>query len=315
VAPTTRQHEPAEPTPAGSCAFVTWSAILNTMAVRFSSPTFVGRAAELARLDDARRRAAAGPPAAIVVGGEAGVGKSRLLDEFARRCRGEELRVLVGGCIELGEEGVPFAPVIEALRTLLRTLEPEKTEALIGHSRRDLARLLPELGELPAGDSRTTASDLATAQGRLFELLLDLVERVATDQPTVLVIEDIHWADQSTRDLLGFLVRSLRRPGLLLVLTYRTDELHRRHPLRPFLAELERIRWVERLELQRFDRAELVAQLTGILGEPPTAELVDDVFERAQGNPFFTEELVAASSSGVEGQLSQTLRDTLMARI
>jgi DNA-binding CsgD family transcriptional regulator/tetratricopeptide (TPR) repeat protein len=315
VAPTTRQHEPAEPTPAGSCAFVTWSAILNTMAVRFSSPTFVGRAAELARLDDARRRAAAGPPAAIVVGGEAGVGKSRLIDEFARRCRGEELRVLVGGCIELGEEGVPFAPVIEALRTLLRTLEPEKTEALIGHSRRDLARLLPELGGLPAGDSRATASDLATAQGRLFELLLDLVERVATDQPTVLVIEDIHWADQSTRDLLGFLVRSLRRPGLLLVLTYRTDELHRRHPLRPFLAELERIRWVERLELQRFDRAELVAQLTGILGEPPTAELVDDVFERAQGNPFFTEELVAASSSGVEGQLSQTLRDTLMARI
>jgi DNA-binding CsgD family transcriptional regulator len=315
VAAATRRHEPAAPTPAGSCAFVAWNAILAYMAIRFCSPTFVGRAAELARLDAARQRAATGPPAAVVIGGEAGVGKSRLVDEFVRRCRGEDVRVLVGGCIELGEEGVPFAPVVEALRSLLHTLQPDKVEALIGHSRRDLARLLPELGGLPAGDRRTGASELATAQGRLFELLLDLVERVAADQPTVLVIEDIHWADQSTRDLLGFLVRSLRRPGLLLVLTYRTDELHRRHPLRPFLAELERIRWVERMELRRFDRAELVAQLTGILGEPPPAELVEDVFARGQGNPFFTEELVAAPSSGVEGQLPPTLRDTLMARI
>jgi tetratricopeptide (TPR) repeat protein len=99
------------------------------------------------------------------------------------------------------------------------------------------------------------------------------------------------------------------------VLTYRTDELHRRHPLRPFLAELERIGWVERIALDRFDRAELVAQLTGILGEPPDADLVDDVFERGQGNPFFTEELVAASAAGLGGQLPPTLRDTLMVRI
>jgi DNA-binding CsgD family transcriptional regulator/tetratricopeptide (TPR) repeat protein len=129
------------------------------------------------------------------------------------------------------------------------------------------------------------------------------------------VVEDLHWADQSTRDLLGFLVRGLRRSGLLLVLTYRADELHRRHPLRPFLAELERIGWVERMVLERFDRAELIAQLTGILGEPPDADLVEDVFERGQGNPFFTEELVAASAAGLGGQLAPTLRDTLMARI
>ncbi len=285
------------------------------MAIRFSSPVFVGRAPELAQLDEARRRTASGPPAAVVVGGEAGVGKTRLVDEFTRRCRADDVRVLMGSCIELGEEGAPFAPVIEALRTMLRAQEPETARSWVGHGSSDLARLLPELGGVPSDEGSAVGPELASAQGRLFELLLDLIERVATERPTVLVIEDLHWADQSTRDLLGFLVRSLRRPGLLLLLTYRSDELHRRHPLRPFLAELERIRWVERLELERFDRAELIAQLTGILGEAPAAGLVDEVFERAQGNPFYTEELVAASASGLGGQLPPTLRDTLMARI
>jgi DNA-binding CsgD family transcriptional regulator/tetratricopeptide (TPR) repeat protein len=285
------------------------------MAVRFSSPTFVGRGAQLARLDEARRRAVAGPPVVVVIGGEAGIGKTRLVEEFTRRSVAEDVPVLIGGCVELGEEGVPFAPVIEAFRTMLRTLEPETAERWIGHGRADLARLLPELGPPTAADSQAVGPELTSAQGRLFELLLDLVERVASEHPTVLVVEDLHWADQSTRDLLSFLVRGLRRPGLLLVLTYRADELHRRHPLRPFLAELERIRWVERLSLERFDRAELIAQLAGILGEPPAAELVDDVFERAQGNPFFTEELVAASAAGIGEQLPPTLRDTLMVRI
>jgi DNA-binding CsgD family transcriptional regulator len=284
------------------------------MAIRFSSPTFVGRAAELGHLDDARCRAASGRSAVVVVGGEAGVGKTRLVDELIGRCQAEDVRVLVGGCIELGEEGVPFAPVVAALQGMLRGMDPEVARSWIGHGRADLARLLPELGGPPAGNGQAVGPELTSAQGRLFELLLDLVERIAAERPTVLVLEDLHWADQSTRDLLGFLVRGLRRPGLLLVLTYRTDELHRRHPLRPFLAELERIRWVERVELQRFDRPELVAQLTGILGEPPGADLVDEVFERAQGNPFFSEELVAAGA-GLRGQLPPTLRDTLMARI
>ncbi|HEV8167194.1 MAG TPA: AAA family ATPase, partial [Actinomycetota bacterium] len=285
------------------------------MAIRVSSPAFVGRAFELGLLDEAWRRAAAGPPTVVVIGGEAGVGKTRLVEEFTRRRRAEGVRVLVGGCIELGEEGVPFAPMVAALNEMLRGMGPEEARQWIGHGRADLVRLLPGLGGPPAGGGPATTPGLVSTQGRVFELLLDLVERIAAERPTVLVIEDVHWADQSTRDLLGFLVRGLRRPGLLLVLTYRTDELHRRHPLRPFLAELERIRSVERVELRRFDRRELVAQLTGILGEPPAAKLVDGVFHRAQGNPFFAEELVAADAAGLGGQLPPTLRDTLMARI
>ena len=131
------------------------------MATRFSSPTFVGRAVELGLLEDAGRRAAAGPSAVVAVGGEAGVGKTRLIDEFARRARAEGARVLVGACVELGEQGVPFAPVASALRGMLRTMEPEEAQRSIGHGRADLSRLLPELGPSPGGDGQAVGPELA----------------------------------------------------------------------------------------------------------------------------------------------------------
>jgi len=310
----TNRHEPADPTPAGSCRPMPEEAILEGMTGRFSCPTFIGRTRELARLDEALERASGGTPAVLAIGGEAGVGKTRLVDELVDRSRTAGAIVLTGGCVGLGEEGVPFAPVVEALRTMLRTIEPDSVERWFGHARAELARLLPELGAArPLGDPREL--DLASGQGRLFELLLGVLERLAAESPAVLVVEDLHWADPSTRALLTFLVRNLRQGRLLLVLTYRTDELHRRHPLRPFLAELDRSWWVERLKLERFERSELVAQVTGILGQPPKAELVDELFARAQGNAFFTEELLAAATCGLAGELPPTLRDTLMARI
>ncbi|HEX8132267.1 MAG TPA: AAA family ATPase, partial [Actinomycetes bacterium] len=184
----------------------------------------------------------------------------------------------------------------------------------------ELARLLPELGLPAAGGPPPPSLDLGSAQGRLFELLLGLLERLAEQRPTVLVVEDLHWADRSTRDLLAFLHRNLRHGRVLLVLTYRSDELHRRHPLRPWLAELERDRRVERLELGRFDRGEVAAQLTGILGATPPARLVDRIHARSGGNAFFVEELAAvASARGApasgDGALPASLRHTLLARI
>ena len=109
----------------------------------------------------------------------------------------------------------------------------------------------------------------------------------------MLVIEDLHWADRSTLDLLTFLVRNLRT-ALLLVLTYRTDDLHRRHPVRPFLAELDRSERVDRLDVDRFDRDEIAQLLQGNLGGSPAAELVEQIFRRSGGNAFFAEELFAA---------------------
>src|SRR5262249_26083984 len=140
--------------------------------------------------------------------------------------------------------------------------------------------------------------------------------RLAERGPLLLVVEDLHWADQSTRDLLGFLVRNLRA-GVALLLTYRSDELHRRHPLRPFLGELDRSSRTERLELSRLGRRELGELLAGILGGPAPAALVGEILARSEGNPFFAEELLAARVSGFGGsaELPEALRDLLLARV
>jgi DNA-binding CsgD family transcriptional regulator len=148
--------------------------------------------------------------------------------------------------------------------------------------------------------------------GRLFELLLGVLHRLAEGRGLVLVVEDLHWADRSTRDLLAFLHHNLRGP-VALVLTYRSDELHRRHPLRPFLAELERGGRAERLELGPLDRRALAGLLAGILGQPAPAALVEEVLTRSGGNPFFAEELLAARREGVD--LPEALRDLLLARV
>jgi predicted ATPase len=126
------------------------------------------------------------------------------------------------------------------------------------------------------------------------------------------VVEDLHWADQSTRDLLGFLARNLRG-GVALVLTYRSDELHRHHPLRPYLAELDRSGRTERLELGRLDRRDLGGLLAGILGEPAPPALVGEILARSEGNPFFAEELLAAHQDGT--RLPLALRELVLARV
>jgi DNA-binding CsgD family transcriptional regulator/tetratricopeptide (TPR) repeat protein len=311
--------------PAGSFASEAGRAILVAMTATLTSATFVGRTEELARLAAAADRAAAGTPTAVVVGGEAGVGKTRLVGELVASARQAGATVLVGGCVELGGEGLPFAPLIEALRGFVRDLdEPELAQLVPGRARVELARLLPELG--PGGPGPDAAgswvggpgaeprgSGLGSEQRRLFELLLVLLERLGSERPAVLVVEDLHWADRSTRDLLAFLVRNLRHGRLLLVMTYRSDELHRRHPLRPFLAELDRGRRAERLELARFGRDEVAAQLAGIQGTPAPPELTERIHARSDGNAFFVEELAATAAA--DGELPPSLRDTLLARI
>ena len=277
---------------------------------RVSSPTFVGRAEQLARFDQALASAEQGEPGTLLVAGDSGVGKSRLVHECAERARAAGARVLSGDCVELGEGELPYAPIVAVLRELRRELGAEAVAELAGAGRAELGRLLPE-----GGDAASGASDEEFAQGRLFESLLALFARLAEVAPLVLVIEDLHWADRATRDFLSFLLRSARRERLVLVATYRADELHRRHPLRPFLAEAERLEGVERIELRPFSRLELVAQLTGILGSHPDPAVADALFERSGGNPFFAEELLAATGEGNGNALPETLRDALMVRV
>jgi len=283
------------------------------MTAGVSSSSFVGRADELARLRAALEAAARRAPNAVLVGGEAGIGKTRLVAEASARARAAGAHVLCGGCIELGGGGLPYGPIAEALRGLVEDRGPSVLADLIGPASSQLERLLPIGGVYDQWEDETLAS--GSARARLFELLLRLLGQLGAAEPVLLVVEDLHWADRSTLDLLTFLVRNVREERLLVVATYRTDEVRERHALRVVLAELERSRKVESIELARFERDELGALLDGILGAPPPADVLESVLELSQGNAFFAEELVAAGIGERTSRLPPKLRDVVMARI
>ncbi|MEU3938095.1 AAA family ATPase [Streptomyces sp. NPDC029044] len=282
--------------------------MLGAVETRSVSPVFVGRAEELGTLHNALVRAREGEPAALLIGGEAGVGKTRLVEEFAAAARSRGAVVALGGCVEIGADGLPFAPFSTALRALRRELPGELAAAAAGQEE-ELARLLPELGESRAGRHDEDA------MARLFELTARLLERVAAEHTVVLALEDLHWADASTRHLLSYLFRTLRTGRLVVLATYRSDDIHRRHPLRPLLAELDRLRTIRRLELARFNREEVGRQIAGILAQEPEPDQVDAIFERSDGNAFFVEELAVAAHEGCRTGLTDSLRDLLLVRV
>jgi DNA-binding CsgD family transcriptional regulator len=276
--------------------------ILRAVTAHATGSALVGRDGDLAALRETFKRARGGETAVMLIGGEAGVGKTRLCEEFGRRVGGDGVQLLTGQCLELGEEGLPFAPFASALREVLRR---GGADLFAGHER-EFSVLLPELGQSGVAEA---------SRGYLFDLVAGLFARMAADRPLVLLIEDLHWADRSTRDLIAFLIRSGRTARVLLICTYRSDELHRGHPLRPYLAELDRVRGVERRELDRLDRDGTARILTHLFGAEPTARAVDDIHDRAQGNPFFVEELAATADPVGCATIPETLRDLLLARV
>ena len=191
-------------------------------------PTLVGREAELAVLTSAWGDAQAGVPVVVLVGGEAGIGKTALLNLFAAGL-GDGVLVLRGQCVNLGGQGLAYAPLVGVLSDLVRQVGRESVIRLAGAWRADLARLVPDLG--PA------ATDAEAGRSRLFQGVVSLLEQAASRHPVVLVVEDLHWADESTLELLRFAVRTLRDGRLMLAGSYRSDELTRRHPLTPVLAD------------------------------------------------------------------------------
>jgi len=272
------------------------------------SPVFAGRDAELAVLAAAFGEAAGGTPGTVLIGAEAGGGKSRLVTEFTGRV-GTRARVLTGGCVELSAAGLPYAPFAAALRELVRERGAAEVTALLpGQAAGELAALLPGFGAPPPG------ADPETARIRLFELMLALLEALAEQQPLVLVVEDMHWADGPTCDLLSFLVRNLRQAAVLVVVTFRSDGLDGAHPLRRLLAGLERMPGVSRLDLPRLSRDQVAAQLEGILGFRLALASVSALYARSGGNPLFTEALVNRDGT-VRPDLPGSLRDLLLGAV
>jgi len=248
------------------------------------SPVLVGRDAEVAALRESWAQVRGGAPATVLIGGEAGIGKTRLVRQFAA---GVEAEVLYGGCVDLSGGGLPFTPFTSAMR---------------GHGD-TLAELLPV----------DVQADTDTARARLFEEVLTQFAGLCARQPVVLVIEDVHWIDRSSLDLLSFLVHNQQAAGALLcVVTYRSDELERAHPLRGSLAELDRVAWTRRLELSRLERRGVGSLIGAISGVEPTASLVEEIYRRSEGNPFFAEVLLDRQD---QPGLPESLRDLLLARV
>jgi DNA-binding CsgD family transcriptional regulator/tetratricopeptide (TPR) repeat protein len=255
---------------------------------RISSPELIGRAAELSSLAAALADTRAGQGRVVVVEGDAGLGKTRLVEHFTSQASG--IRVLTGGGIPLAAD-VPYAPVIEVFRALA-VLYPPAGEGLLPRDQ-------------PAGTG-------PPGPARLLSLAAEALRAVAEQLPVVVVVEDLHWADASTRGLVSYLARALRRDRVLLLATVRAEELDPARPVAELIAEMARAPHAERLVLRPLDRDEVAAQVRAITGVAPPAATVDRMVARAAGNPFFTEELLAAGTG--EDAVPATVRDVVLTR-
>lgn len=264
----------------------------------------VGRDAELRRLEDELARSAAGLRL-VLVGGEQGVGKTALVDTFTASAEASADVVVVHGfCLPVHGEGLPFAPIVGTLQGIESRFGADRMRAWAGGGGSALTALLPHLDD-PAPPSAMTSLQLFDAVARVWR-------GAAATGRLVVVMEDLHWADESSRALLQFLVRALSDCPVLVIGTFRSDELDRRHPLRAFTADVGRLPATVRVELPRLDRGGVAAMLTSLAGAPPTAEVLDSVVHRSGGVPFYVEEL---ARPGAADALPEAVRDVVGARV
>lgn len=273
------------------------------MALIPAQTAFVGRAPELAELRGAWQRVRGGEPWLALIGGEAGMGKSSLVRAFVDRATADGL-ALTGQCLRFGDQAVPYAAISGALQQLAASAGADELRRWAGAGWPALAPLLPQLAERPDGVPDRLV---------LFEAIASVLEGAAARRPLCVVLEDIHSGDQLTWHLLQFLHATLRTSRLLLIATYRSDELPGRHPLRPVLAELSRRPGVGVLELGPMPAADLTELVRNQLPDA-SAALVTLLVERSDGVPYFAEELACGSREGCV-QLPATLREALLTRV
>nr|MBA2560389.1 AAA family ATPase [Propionibacteriales bacterium] len=270
----------------------------------------VGRSEEIDQLAELLGLGAPVPASgAVLIAGDAGVGKSRLLAELRARFRDSDWRVLLGHCLDFGDSALPYLPFTEMFGRLT-TDSPALAES-VAKAHPGVSRLMPGMRRLIDPDE---VQALRVERGDLIEAVHAALEQLAKAVPLLVVIEDVHWADQSTREMLSFLLSRQFVQPVSVVASYRSDDLHRRHPLRAAVAEWARLPGVTRLQLAPLSDVD-VRTLVQIIHPAPLAELdLHAIVVRAEGNAFFAEELVAAAELG-RRTLPDDLADLLLVRL
>jgi DNA-binding CsgD family transcriptional regulator/tetratricopeptide (TPR) repeat protein len=284
-----------------------------------SSPIMVGREAEAAQMDAVMASLVDGHARVVVISGEAGIGKTRLIDEAVRRA-GPTVRVLRGECLALGT-GLSYLPFAEILRDLVRQVPAQTLTRMVGPARAELARLLPELAAAVGAD--TTVPPTAPRRSdelerlRLYEAFLRVAERIAADQPTAFVFEDVQWIDRASLELLSFLTHGLQhRDRATLIVSVRPEDAEDKEAVLTLLADLGRDSSVERIELMPLTTEETRHLVAAIRSAPPSDALAERIHALSDGNPLFAEELLAAPPTvDPDAELPPKLRDLLAARL
>jgi class 3 adenylate cyclase/tetratricopeptide (TPR) repeat protein len=294
---------------------------------RALSPVLIGREPELGVLEDTLLAASRGDARVALIAGEAGMGKTRLADELIARARKIGFEVLTGACSE-AELSLPYLPFVEAVGNYLARTDLDSLRERLGSSSRELGRLFPRLG---VGEPQADSGDPAHGRLRLCEALTDLLHVPAERRGLLLVLEDLHWADASTREMLDFLVRRFRTGRVMILGTYRSDEMTRKHPLQPTVQGWRRADLVEVVELKPLS-PKGVAGMVGAIFDVETVsdEFRDFLHGRCEGNPFVLEEMLKlAIDSGdmyrtekgwerkdlKELKLPRTVKDAILMRV
>ncbi|MDB5946380.1 MAG: transcriptional regulator, LuxR family [Ramlibacter sp.] len=256
-----------------------------------ADPSFIGRERELLAVEKLLGRALAGAGATVSISGEPGIGKTHTAQVVAQRAAARGMQVFWGRCNE--EPGAPpYWPWIQLIQAWLKGHDDETARRSLGSAAAALAEVLPELVQrVPECAPLPAIADPLQARFRLFDAINGFWKRAAADQPLLLILDNLHWADASSLRLLEFLAPDLASSPMLVAVTYRDMELSRQHPLSGTLGELSRQQGFERLRLTGFSREETASMMALAGGGALPATLVGEIHSRTEGNPLFVAEM------------------------